>query len=82
MPVGRITKRTVDALEPSSSDVFLWDEDLTGFGLRVTPAGHKSYVLQYRIPGLGRRGFAKRIKHRPRYRCQWENLWTAHVLHA
>ncbi len=61
MPVGPITKRTVDALRPSSDDLFLWDQDLTGFGLRVTPSGHKSYVVQYRIPGLGRRGFPKRI---------------------
>jgi integrase len=61
MAVGRITKRTVDALEASSSDLILWDEDLTGFGLKVTPKGHKSYVVQYRVPGLGRRGFAKRI---------------------
>ncbi len=61
MPLGRITKRTVDALEPSSADVFLWDEDLAGFGVRVTRRGHKSYVVQYRVPGLGRRAFAKRI---------------------
>lgn len=45
MSLGRITKRAVDALEPGSRDVFLWDEDLSGFGVRVTPAGHKSYVL-------------------------------------
>lgn len=61
MAVGRITKRTVDALRPSSKDVFLWDEDVAGFGVRISPAGHKSYEVQYRIPGLGRRGFAKRI---------------------
>ena len=61
MPVGRITKRSVDTLQPSSHDVVLWDEDVRGFGVLVTPKGHKSYVVQYRIPGLGRRGFAKRI---------------------
>ncbi|MGQ0640961.1 MAG: tyrosine-type recombinase/integrase [Gemmatimonadaceae bacterium] len=61
MPVGRITKRSVDALQPSARDVLLWDEDLRGFGVLVTPKGHKSYVVQYRIPGLGRRGLAKRI---------------------
>lgn len=61
MPVSRITKRAVDALEPSPGDFFLWDEDLAGFGVRVRRSGHKSYVLQYRVPGLGRRGFAKRI---------------------
>ncbi len=61
MAVGRITKRTVDALRPSTRDVFLWDEDVAGFGGRISPAGHKSYEVQYRIPGLGRRGFAKRI---------------------
>jgi integrase len=41
--------------------VFLWDADLAGFGLKVTPTGKKTYVIQYRIPGLGRRGFAKRF---------------------
>jgi len=61
MDIGRITKRAVDALDSSSRDIFLWDEDLSGFGLRITPSGHKTYVVQYRIPGLGRRAFAKRL---------------------
>ena len=61
MPVDRITKRTVDALKPSSTDRFLWDSEIRGFGLKVTPSGRKSYVVQYRMPGLGRRGFARRI---------------------
>ena len=61
MAISRITKRAVDATQASSRDTFLWDEDLAGFGLKVTPTGRKTYVLQYRIPGLGRRGFAKRI---------------------
>jgi hypothetical protein len=44
----RITKRLVDALGPDSRDVFVWDKDLTGFGVKVTPAGSKVYLLQYR----------------------------------
>jgi len=51
MPLGKITKRTVDALEPSSSDLFLWDDELKGFGVRLTPKGVRSYVLQYRMGG-------------------------------
>lgn len=47
----RITKRTVDAARPAASNSFIWDEDLRGFGLKVTPAGSKSYILQYRMGG-------------------------------
>src|SRR5437660_1632304 len=61
MSVGSITKRTVDSIKPSAIDRFLWDTELGGFGLRITPSGHKSYVVQYRMPGLGRRGLARRI---------------------
>ncbi len=51
MPTGKITKRSVDAVQAGQSDQFLWDEDLAGFGLRVTTKGAKSYVLQYRMGG-------------------------------
>jgi len=49
-----ITKRTVDAAEPRSAAWFLWDEGkgaIAGFGLRISPGGAKSYVLQYRMAG-------------------------------
>jgi integrase len=49
----KITKRTVDAVRPSSADQFLWDSELKGFGLKVTPAGNKVYILQYRKGGRG-----------------------------
>ena len=48
---GKITKRAVDALVPASSDQFLWDQNLKGFGLKVTPAGTKVYIFQYRRGG-------------------------------
>src|SRR6516162_10858034 len=47
----KITKRTVDAVRPSRVDRFLWDTELKGFGLKVTPAGSKVYILQYRKGG-------------------------------
>ena len=49
--LAKITKRTVDALKPGSKDLFLWDTELKGFGLKVTPGGNKVYVLQYRKGG-------------------------------
>lgn len=57
-----ITKRTVDAAKPAAKDHFIWDDDISGFGLKVTPAGGKVYVYQYRIarPGQAERTPAKR----------------------
>lgn len=51
----KITKRLVDATEGQASDLFVWDSDLAGFGLKVTPAGRKVFVLQYRIGRKSRR---------------------------
>ena len=52
---AKITKRTVDAAKPGKRDNFIWDTDVKGFGLKVTPAGNKVYILQYRINGRLRR---------------------------
>ena len=47
--MGKIMKRTVDALQPEPDrDVFKWDTELRGFGVRVKPSGVKSYLVQYR----------------------------------
>jgi integrase len=51
MPTARITKRSVDVLTSAHKDIFLWDEVLRGFGLRLTPKGARSYVVQYRMGG-------------------------------
>jgi integrase len=47
----RLTKRAVDAAQPAALESFVWDADVPGFGLRVTRAGVKSFVYQYRVRG-------------------------------
>jgi hypothetical protein len=42
----KITKRTVEAIPSGPRDVFLWDNELRGFGCKVTPKGNRIYVLQ------------------------------------
>lgn len=37
MATLRITKRAVDAARPKAADSYLWDDELSGFGLKVTP---------------------------------------------
>lgn len=44
----KITKRLVDATHPAEKDIYIWDDELSGFGLRVKPTGVKSYYIQYR----------------------------------
>ena len=63
----RITKRAVDALTcpPGRDRVFLWDCDLSGFGVAAMPCrkapdgkkieGTKTYVVQFRQQGRSRR---------------------------
>lgn len=53
MPTQRITKRTVDALKPKAGEFTVWDDAVSGFGVRVRSSGTKSYVVVYRA-GSGR----------------------------
>jgi integrase len=55
--MGKITKRVVDALgSKPNKDVFAWDGEMRGFGVRVKPTGAKTYLIQYRnIEGRTRR---------------------------
>ncbi|HEY8261647.1 MAG TPA: Arm DNA-binding domain-containing protein [Methylosinus sp.] len=51
----KITKRTVEAIEPSVRDTFLWDSEIPGFGCKVTPKGGRIYLLQYSQGGRDHR---------------------------
>ncbi len=57
--MARITKRSVDASAPTTKDTYVWDDELKGFGLKVTPAGKKVFLVQYRLGG--RKGRSRRV---------------------
>src|SRR5262249_37418128 len=58
---NKLTKRAVDAARArAAANVFLFDGELPGFGVRVTPGGIKSFVLQYRA-GRGRGAPKRRL---------------------
>ncbi len=52
---AKITKRKVDELPPGKADVLVWDTELPGFGVKITPTGSRIYVLQYGQAGRDRR---------------------------
>ncbi len=52
---AKLAKRTVDSAEPGARDAFVWDTELPGFGLKVTPQGARIFVLQYWRDGRARR---------------------------
>src|SRR3954465_8434065 len=55
MPRAKLTKSVIDALPTPSSELVYWDETLPGFGVKVTPAGRKVFVVLYRTAGTGSR---------------------------
>ena len=50
-----LTERVIRDAKPGARPRLLWDEQVRGFGVRITPAGVKSYVLNYRVDGRERR---------------------------
>lgn len=54
MAQAHLTKRSCDAAKPGSGTYTLWDDDIPGFGLRVTAGGAKTFVLKYRDQNTGR----------------------------
>ena len=50
-----LTERIVREAKPEPKTRILWDSKVKGLGLRITPKGVKSYILNYRINGRERR---------------------------
>lgn len=51
---AKITKRLVDAASPAEAELRIWDSEVKGFLLRISPAGRKTYCLKYRYCGRQR----------------------------
>ncbi len=52
----KLTRRTIDVLKPPTSGYRLvWDTEVPTFGLRITAAGARSYVVQLYLAGKYRR---------------------------
>ena len=70
----KFTSKGIAALKPKSERFEVWEDSRTGFGLRVTPKGRKSFVYMYRFDGKARRltlGASPAV-----------SLASAHVKHA
>jgi hypothetical protein len=57
VPRGRISKKSVDALQCGTEmdRVFLWDDAVSGFGVAAFSSGKRIYYAQYRAHGRTRR---------------------------
>ncbi len=44
----KLTKRSVESLEPGPAAVVRYDDKLAGFGVRVLPSGRRYYFVRYR----------------------------------
>jgi hypothetical protein len=55
----KLTKRAVDMLAPTDKDQVVFDAELPGFGIKITPSGRKVFLVQYRYPP-GRAGRIRR----------------------
>jgi integrase len=51
----KLTDRGISKLSPTGKQRIVFDSEVPGFGVRITPAGVKAFVLDYRIGGRQRR---------------------------
>jgi integrase len=55
----KLSKSVIDGIMPDASkDIFVWDTELRGFGLRIKPSGTRTFIIQYR----NKHGKTRRLK--------------------
>jgi len=55
VPRLKLTKGSLDALPTPAKDTVYWDSGCPGFGVKITPAGRKVFIVLYRTGGSGSR---------------------------
>lgn len=58
---AKITKALLNRLKAGESEEWVWDTDLKGFGLRITPNDVRTYWVKYRMEG-GRQSTTRKFK--------------------
>jgi integrase len=53
--MGKLTQTRINEALPEKKDYYIWDDKFTGFGCRIYPSGHKTYVFMYTSPLYKRR---------------------------
>lgn len=48
---AKLTKSYVDRITPDATDTLHWDTEVKGFGVRVTPRGKITFMVQGRVAG-------------------------------
>jgi hypothetical protein len=61
MPIAKLSKRVVDALVAGPRPYITYDTELKGFGVKLTPSGMKTWIIEYRAGAGGRRAPKKRL---------------------
>ncbi len=51
----KLTDRAIQAIKPAEKRYEVWETNGKGFGLRVSPAGRKTWIFMYRFQGKSRR---------------------------
>jgi integrase len=48
--MGKLTQARINEATPEEKDYYIWDDSVTGFGCRIYPSGHKTFILMYTSP--------------------------------
>jgi integrase len=55
MNKANLTDEKVRKLKPVGVEQIIWDQQVSGLGVRVTAAGKKSFILKFRVNGRGKK---------------------------